>query len=179
MKAICLAALAILVYTLVVTVGARSYKTDRRALVMTMTFACSLMALAVLWYATPADLGFLPAQLLAEPPWLDGAATLFFFSSAFFGGVLQLYNLADRGFSLRILIDTLESDAGTTDIDDILTGYSRGRGMAWMYHKRLDGMLQGGFVRAEQDSILLTPKGARKAAIFAALRRFSRLELAE
>jgi hypothetical protein len=165
--------------TLVLFVAAtlllRTLRTPHRVRVLTLAYAVCMAILVALWRWAPDDLGFLPALLLTEPRWLDFAATLFFFSAAFFGGVLQLYNLADRGFSLRILIDAMESPA-TGDVDRLMANYSRGQGISWMYRKRMEGLLAGGLIERSNASIVLTAKGARAAALFSALRDFLRVE---
>jgi hypothetical protein len=101
---------------------------------------------------------------------------LFFFSAAFFGGVLQIYNLADRGLSLRILIDFAEADSRFIDIDWLIANYGGGKGLAWMYEKRIAGMLETNLVERKAEMIELTSKGARAAAVLFAVRRFLRLE---
>lgn len=178
MKAILLAAAMTLVLFVVATLLLRTIRTPRRVRALTLGYAVCLALLAALWCSTPDDLGFLPAALLTEPRWLDFTAALFFFTAAFFGGVLQLYNLADRGFSLRILIDAMESPA-TGDIDRMMANYSRGQGISWMYRKRMDGLLAGGIVTVSGGAVALTPKGTRAAALFSALRDFLRVERAE
>lgn len=159
------------------TLALRYQQSPHRARQLTLCYLACLVALALLWRQTPDDLGFLAPGLLAEPRWLDFAAMLFYFSAAFFGGILQLYNLADRGFSLRILIDLMEAPE-SPDVDRLMAGYSRGRGISWMYRKRIDDLLAGGFIRKENRSLVLTPKGAALAMLFARLRRFFRLQAA-
>jgi hypothetical protein len=176
MKAICLAGAMTLVLSALVTLAFRLRQSEHRARRMTIIYVLCLAILALVWRETPDDLGFLSPLLLAEPRWLDFASALFFFSAAFFGGVLQLYNLADRGFSLRILTDIMESPAATRDVQQMMANYSRGQGLSWMYRKRMEDLVAGGFVRRSDDSILLTPKGARLAAVFAGLRHFFRLD---
>lgn len=178
MKAICLAGAMTAVLLVVVTFGFRLRQSAHRARQMTIIYFFCVAILAVVWRETPDDLGFLARSLFAEPRWLDFLATLFFFSAAFFGGVLQLYNLADRGFSLRLLIDIMECPAGTADVDYLMTNYSRGRGIGWMYRKRINGMIERGFARRSGGSILLAPKGAVTAALFISLRRFLRVDAA-
>jgi hypothetical protein len=123
-------------------------------------------ALIVLsWSITYRDLGILPSSLLTEPPWLDLGVSLFLFSAAFFGGILQLYNLADRGFSLRFLIDLLER--GTcASASELMDGYSAGKGIGWMYGKRLHGLLDKNFIEERPGKIALTAKGEAAAAFF-------------
>jgi predicted transcriptional regulator len=134
-----------------------------------------LLLLALVWSVVPLDCGFLPTATVIEPPWFGLLLCVFFFSAAFFGGILQLYNLTDRGFSLRILIDCLETPGGALGVDRLLKGYSGGRGMQWMYDKRIAGMLESGLVVAADDKIVLTAAGRRLAERFARLRQFLKM----
>jgi hypothetical protein len=101
---------------------------------------------------------------------------LFFFSAAFFGGALQLYNLADRGFSLRILIDIEQRNSHTADAEWLVANYGGGKGLTWMYGKRIEGLLETKFVDRKAEMLELTSKGERAADVFLAVRRFLRLE---
>ena len=176
MKAIIVAAAMTLVLLQVVTLAFRLHPTQERAKQMTLLyFGCAVVA-ALAWLITPLDLGFLAPSLLIEPRWLDLSLMLFFFSSAFFGGVLQLYNLADRGFSLRILIDLDAATPCSGGVDALVKTYGGGQGLTWMYGKRLHGLLTGDFVRRNGDTLELTPRGRRTAEMFDAAHRFLRLD---
>src|SRR5205085_2060618 len=96
----------------------------------------------LVFLATPANLGFLPVWMGDGSPPLELGFGMFVYVSGFFGGVLQLYNLADRGFSLRILIDIAESSTGEMNVAQVCEAYSHGQGLAWMYQKRLDGLVE-------------------------------------
>jgi hypothetical protein len=176
MKSILLAAGMTLILMVLVTVLFRHLSANRARNATALYFFAAVV-LALLWWSTPSDLGFLPPPLVAEPPWLDAFAAEFFFAAAFWGGILQLYNLADRGFSLRILIDLLETDRADADVNWILHGYSRGQGLDWMYRKRLTGMLGSGLVTLEEDLVVLTERGCKAATIFKTLRRLSKLDV--
>jgi len=143
---------------------------------MTLIYLGCVILAALIWFATSVDLGFLAPSLLIEPGWLDFSLMLFFFSAAFFGGALQLYNLADRGFSLRILIDVEETDSDAVDADWLVANYAGGRGLTWMYGKRIEGLLETKLVDRKADMIELTSKGERAAAVLLAIHRFLRLE---
>src|SRR6516165_6157728 len=146
MKAICLASAMTVVLLIVVTFCFRLSPSAHRARQMLFAYLFCLAALVALWFATADDLGLLGRSLLTQPAWLDFAATLFFFSAGFFGGALQLYNLCDRGFSLRILVDMLEAPTDTVDINYLTGNYSNGRGLVWMYHKRIDDIVAARFI---------------------------------
>ena len=176
MKAVILATAMTIVLLVIVTLVLRFHPTPRRARQMMLSYFACLIGTALVWFATSADLGFLAQSLLIEPPWLDLSLMLFFFSAAFFGGVLQLYNLADRGLSLRILIDFAEVDPRIIDTDWLIANYGGGKGLAWMYEKRIAGMLETNLVERRASTIALTSKGARTAAVLFAVRRFLRLE---
>jgi superfamily II helicase len=60
-------------------------------------------------------------------------------------------------------------------LDDVMQGYSAGRGIAWMYAKRLEDMQSAGLVKLEGESLILTPKGQRVAKLFARLQEFARV----
>jgi hypothetical protein len=143
---------------------------------MLFVYLLCLALLVALWFATPDDLGLLDRSLLAEPAWLDFAAALFFFSAGFFGGTLQLYNLCDRGFSLRILIDLLEAPTGAVDVNYLTANYSSGRGLVWMYRKRIDDIIAARFIDQVDKRIVLTEKGGMFADLFINARRVLGLE---
>jgi uncharacterized membrane protein len=176
MKAICLASAMTVVLLVLVTLCFRLYPSAHRARQMLLLYLFCLAVLVALWFATPDDLGFIGRSLLAQPAWLDFAATLFFFSAGFFGGVLQLYNLCDRGFSLRILIDMLEAPTSAVDADYLTANYSSGRGLGWMYRKRIDDIIAARFVDQVNKRITLTAKGEVFADVFMIARRVLGLE---
>ena len=176
MKAIILATATAIILLVVVTIAFRFYQTAQRARQMTLIYLGCVILSALIWFATPVDVGFLAPSLLIEPGWLDFSLMLFFFSAAFFGGALQLYNLADRGFSLRILIDVEETNSDVVDADWLVANYAGGRGLTWMYGKRIEGLLETKLVDRKAEMIELTSKGERAAAVLLAVRRFLRLE---
>ena len=176
MKAICLASAMTVVLLVLVTFCFRLYPSAHRARQMLFVYLFCLVVLVALWFATPDDLGFIGRSLLAEPAWLDFAATLFFFSVGFFGGVLQLYNLCDRGFSLRILTDMLEAPTSAVNVDYLTANYSSGRGLGWMYRKRIDDIIAARFVDQVNKQITLTAKGEIFADVFMIARRVLGLE---
>jgi hypothetical protein len=176
MKAICLASAMTVVLLVLVTFCFRLYPSAHRARQMLFVYLFCLAALVAHWFATPDDLGFLDRSLLAEPAWLDFAAALFFFSAGFFGGALQLYNLCDRGFSLRILVDMFEAPTGAVDVDYLTANYSSGRGLVWMYRKRIDDIIAARFIDQVNKRIALTAKGELFADLFINARRVLGLE---
>jgi hypothetical protein len=175
MKSILLAAVATVAVAAAVTVTFRAFPGPRRAAAMMRTFLVGLPILVGAWAVTPDDLGFLPATLLAEPRWFDLAACLFFFAAAFGGGLLQLYNLADRGLSLRILADLAGAAEGAMTVDELAAQYGGGHGLASMYDKRLDGLIEHRLVVVDGGHVGLTARGRFCAERLAGLRRFLRL----
>jgi hypothetical protein len=175
MKAIVMATAATAVVAVIVTIGFRRAGTARGAGVMLKVFAGCAPALVTGWFVTPDDLGFLPRTLVAEPAWLDLVGCLFFYTASFGGGLLQLYNLADRGLSLRILAELQAAAGHAMTADDIAARYSDGRGLAWMYDKRLDGLVGHRLVVVEGGEVVLTGRGRLVASCFAWMRRFLRL----
>ena len=176
MKSIILATAMTIVLLAVVTIALRLHQTTQRAKRMTLIYFGCVILLALTLFATSADLSFLSPSLLIEPEWLDFSLMLFFFTAAFFGGVLQLYNLADRGFSLRILIDVEQTDSHAIDAEWLVANYGGGKGLTWMYGKRIEGLLETKLVDRKAEMLELTSKGVRVADVFLAVRRFLRLE---
>jgi hypothetical protein len=175
MKAIILATAMTIVLLAVVTIALRFYQTAQRAKQMTLIYFGCVILLVLAWFTTSFNLGFLAPSLLIEPGWLDFSLMLFFFTAAFFGGALQLYNLADRGFSLRILID-VEQTTQAINADWLVANYGGGKGLTWMYGKRIEGLLETKLVDRKAEMLELTSKGERAADVFLAVRRFLRLE---
>jgi len=143
---------------------------------LTVAFLCAWAALPLLWWATPDDLGLLPAWLQTEPRWLDLLTMQFYFFAAYFGGALQLYNLADRGLSLRVLIDIVERPQHMWSADRVVESYSCGQGLRWMYGKRMRDLRANGLVLVDAGVVSLTERGRRSAEVFFTLRRLFGLE---
>jgi hypothetical protein len=175
MKAITLAAMGIVAVAVAVTIRFRRGRDAPGAGAMVKIFVWFIPPLIVAWSLTPDDLGFLPRTALAEPRWLDLAGCLFFYAAAFGGGLLQLYNLTGRGLSLRILIELRAAGGRPLTVDEIGERYSDGRGLAWMYARRLDGLLRCRLVVEDGREVSLTGRGRSWAERFARLRRFLRL----
>jgi len=176
MKAILLALAAGALLLAVATWRLRRVPDGKGAAKLLTVFLIILPVLAVTHVITPPDLGFLPATLQIPLPAIDFAFCLFLYTAGFFGGALQLYNLAERGFSLRILIDILHAPLGTMTLDDVMEGYGAGRGITWMYGKRIDGMRAAGLAVAAGDRMVLTERGRRVARLFSRLQNFARVE---
>ncbi len=176
MKAIFLASAMCLVYLALVTVAFRLAASGaKRARLMTLLFLGTLPILVTLHLLTPPDLGFIPPALV-ENPEVELALLVFLYSSSFLGGVLQLYNLADRGFSLRIAIDISQSHVDGMTVTDVIQSYSDGKGINWMYQKRIDDLVELKLVEIEDDRVTATPEGLQVAARFSWLRNFIRVE---
>jgi hypothetical protein len=175
MKAVLIAAFAELLLLTCVSALLRAGVAQRRARLLLIVFVSVLPVLLSVHLLTPPGLGFLGAGLVTPIAWVDLAFAVFLYSAGFFGGILQLYNLADRGFSLRILIDILEAPAKAMTLDDVMKGYSAGRGIGWMYAKRLQDLQRAGLARVEGERLALTPKGLRVAKIFTRLQEFARV----
>jgi hypothetical protein len=163
-------------YLAAVTVLFRVCRPQRRAVAMLKLFVASLPAFVAAYMLLPADLWLLP-PFLVEPLWpVDLAFGLFVYLAGFFGGSLQLYNLAERGFSLRILMDIVEAPTGVMTHEDVRRGYSRGRGIRWMFEKRIADMQSGNMVQIRNGRIMAQARGGRLATVAARVREFLHLE---
>ena len=175
MKGLLLAAAGSLSCVLAVTVLFRAATASRRAAAMLYVFLATVPLYVAAYALTPADLGWLPDWLVEQRAFLCGAFGLFVHAALFFGGWLQVYNLAERGFSLRILIDIDEAPGGALSAHDEEARYGGGRGMRWMFDKRIEGLVSAGLVTQRADRLVATDKGARAARLFGGLRAFLRI----
>lgn len=175
MKAIVLAGLTALVFTAVMTVAFRMLPIRQRAVFLGRLWLASVPVLLVVYVLTPPSLWILPEVMQDDPAWFGPIFCVGLWFAGFFGGVLQLYQLTERGMSLRMLIDVAEAGEAGLDVDGMMTGYSRGQGIAWMYQKRLDGLLEQRVVTLEDGQIVNGPRGRRLALMFGRLRRLLRL----
>jgi hypothetical protein len=172
-KSLLLAGAATATSVLAVTMIFQSRRVERRAATMVTLFVITLPVFALVHLVTPRDLGFLPVWLTEPSRGADLVFGLVLYTAVFLGGVLQLYNLADRGFSLRILIDL--DELGPMSVAAVAKAYGAGQGIAWMYGKRLDGLLRQGLVHLDEDVVRLSGSGGRTARVFDGLQRFLRL----
>lgn len=170
MKSIVLASASGLIDVALITAVFRLSTVKRRVATMVGVFLGSAPFFVAVHLWTPPDLGVLPVALAESARALDLAFGLLLFTAGFFGGILQVYNLADRGFSLRILIDLHESPRGVLTVAEIAQSYSRGRGLQWMYDKRIDGLIERELVQVDGDVVRSTARGERAAAVFGWLR---------
>ena len=176
MKALLLALGCSLLYALLITLVFRTIALRERAAVMCRLFLATVPVYLALYALTPADLGVL-APWLVEPRYVPaGLFGLFIHGALFFGGWLQIYNLAERGFSLRILTDIDESPERALSAAEIEARYGGGRGMGWMLDKRVQGVVETGMATLDDGRLRLTPKGARAAWVFGRLRALLRLD---
>jgi hypothetical protein len=60
---------------------------------------------------------------------------------------------------------------------EMTRAYAAGKGLNWMYNKRLDGLVATGLARWVGDSIQITPKGASLAWLFSRLKTYARAHL--
>jgi len=141
MKNLAFLVVACALYTVLVTAVLRwGSPQDRAALMMRLC----LLWLVPLYFAfklTSAGLCLLPSVPGLILPY-DFVWFLVPYTAAIWGGILQLYNVAERGFSLRILIDIDESPRYILGLEDILRSYGAGKGIAWMLQKRVDDLVQ-------------------------------------
>jgi len=132
-----------------------------------------VLALLLLYthYSTSGNLGFLPDDGLQSHS-IDIIVCVFFYIASISGGWIQLYNLADRGLSLRILIDILGSKQEGLNVDEVSARYSESKGIRWMYQKRLNDLAKLELIEILEGQVSLTSKGKKTGVIFRMLRKF-------
>lgn len=176
MKAVFLPLAVGLLLFVAVSARLRSTPTREPARALLGLYLTLLPVLLFAYLLTPADLGFLSPQFIAPSLPIELGFAVFLYSAGFFGGLLQLYNLADRGLSLRMLIDIVESPRVAMTTDEVANNYSDGRGIKWMYEKRLDGITYTGLAYKEKNQLVLTARGKKVAWLLARLQRVARVD---
>jgi hypothetical protein len=176
MKAIVLAGVTGLMFLLVMTVALRARRVGRKAAFLLELWVVSVPILLGVYLLTPPGLWLLPTAVQDDPDWFGPLFCLGLWFAGFFGGILQLYNLTERGMSLRMLIDLAEAGERGLSVDEVMRGYSRGQGMTWMYQKRLVGLLDQGLVRLDGDLLVNTRRGRWLAVTSSWLRRMFGLD---
>ena len=171
-----LAGCATLVYLGLMTLLFRLTLPKSRALALLQLFAATLPVLALAHLLTPANLWVLPPMLVNPNAWVDVGFTVFLYGAAFFGGSLQLYNLAERGFSLTLMMDVARSGDQGMSLEDVRRCYSQGHGISWMFQKRIDDMQAGNLVTIEGGDVVVQERGARIARIAGWVRDFMHLD---
>jgi hypothetical protein len=171
MKAILLAGVMALAFLVVMTAVFRCWQTRQRAVLLVRLWLASVPILLVAYALTPPSLWLLPAEVQDDPAWFGPIFCLGLWFAGFFGGIIHLYNLAERGMSLRMLIDV--SEAGGSGLDQIgmMTAYSGGQGITWMYDKRLADLQEQQLVHVEDGVLVTSPRGRSVARLFGRLRR--------
>lgn len=163
MKPIIIALIAEMTCFIIFTICLRIFPTKQRAKLITGCFFAVLPLVIILHHLlTPREESVL-------------LFSIFIYTAGFFGGLLQLYNLADRGFSLRILIDIDEAPSQQMSLDEIMTDYSQGRGIKWMYAKRIEDMKSQELMIISDGIVSNTGKGEKVANLFGRLRRLYKL----
>ncbi|MFY9314144.1 MAG: hypothetical protein WAO95_01135 [Burkholderiales bacterium] len=160
----------------VVTLIFRTQSVSDRAALIVRIYVTILPVLYFAYTLTPAELRYLPSWPdLAMPN--DFRWVFALYSVAIFGGLLQLYNLTERGFSLRILIDILSSPTEALDTDQVILRYSDGKGVDWMFQKRVGGLQEHAMILVEGEQAYLTPRGRFFGTAYMYLRRVLGLPL--
>jgi hypothetical protein len=177
MKGILIATALSILFATSIFIVFRFWLPKRRAAFILKFYFASLPILVVFLVLTPADCWFLPEWLTEGNILLDWIFAFFVYSSSVFGGWMQLYNLADRGLSLRILIDGLESPNRRIDAEFVENFYGAGKGIQWMYAKRLADIERLDLVVRNGRDFVLSPKGAKNACLIGKLRFFYSLPL--
>lgn len=174
-KSLLLASAACVADLAIITAVFRLADVDRKVRLMGYVFLATLPFFIAAHVTTPANLGLLPQALVEPSRGVDLGFGIFIYGAAFFGGILQIYNLGERGLSLRMLIDIDESPRGSLTADELFRGYSHGHGIEWMYERRLAGLLHHGLIHIDGGQVRNSRAGQTAAVRFAQVQAFLRL----
>ena len=180
MKSIILTSLLSAIFFIAMTLFLRFYMGNLKVKGLLIIYSIFFIILIYLNFITSDDLGFLSSNYISGNFYFDLVFSLFIFTAVFFGGFLQLYNLVDRGLSLRMLIDIKDSSSPRgLSAKEMVTSYSAGQGICWMYQKRISGMACSGLIIEKDKKLILTKKGNHIAHLFKWMRLKIYLEIEE
>ena len=137
---------------------------------MVASFAPTVPIYLLLYVVTPADLGFLPPRSsggLAPRP-RNGLVlqVLLFLTAGLF------YSHADRSITVRLLIELARAPQQRLTLAQMQAVC----GVEVLMQDRLDIMLQNGFLIAQGDRFVLTPKGWLGGCVGPVARRLLRMK---
>ncbi len=145
---------------------------QRRFRTLCTVFAVGAVGFTVSYLQmSPAVFGLPPNR---TEPWTEFLNGFYLYSFWFFGVFVQLYSLADRGFSLTMLTDLLSEGSVIRTRQEIKAGYASGKGTAYVKHKRMAQIIHGGFIRREQDGYRDTRLGRRVGRFLLTLQQLYR-----
>jgi hypothetical protein len=125
----------------------------------------ALAAYGLVWLIASVALGLTSAGALVA-----GACLIGFLGLAY----MQVFSLTVRGFSLRIMGDIAEH--GPRTFEEIIRGYSGGRGLDWMFEKRVAALESLGILRREGECMTLQgPLGVWAARLGVWTKRFLKM----
>ena len=127
--------------------------------------APALVAYGLAWLIAMLGLG-----LTSAAQCLAGLSMIGFLSL----GYMQVFSLTVRGFSLRIMGDITER--GPLSFEEIIRGYSGGRGLDWMFEKRVVALESLRLVQREDEYLVLVgPLGVWAALLGVWTKRFLKM----
>ena len=66
---------------------------------------------------------------------------------------MECFSMVCRGFSMRIITDIHKNNG--LRVEEIISGYSDGRGIEWLLKKRIDGLVKFGFLIQNNNKLLV------------------------
>lgn len=138
---------------------------------MVMCFGPTVPLYLILYYVTPADLGFLSGEF-AEADWRLGLGNglvvhvLLFLTAALF------YYHADRSITVRLLIELARAPEQRLTLAEMQAMC----GVEVLMQDRLDIMVLNGFLAARGDRFVLTPKGWIGGSVGLVARKILRMK---
>lgn len=138
---------------------------------MVTSFAPTVPIYLLLYYVTPADLGFLPPGFVGLDWRLSLANGLIVHALLFLTAGL-FYSHADRSITIRLLIELARAPEQRLTLAEMQAMC----GVEVLMQDRLDIMMQNGFLIASGDRFVLTRKGWVGSSVGRVARRILRIK---
>lgn len=138
---------------------------------MLACFVPTVPLYALLYWTSPADLGFLPSQFIGAG-WRLGLANGLAVQVLLFLTAGLFYSHADRSITVRLLIELARAPQQRLTLEEMQATC----GVEVLMQERLDIMLANGFLVARGDRFVLTPKGWIGGSVGLVARKILRLK---
>lgn len=138
---------------------------------MVASFAPTVPIYLLLYYVTPADLGFLPSGFVGAD-WRLGLSNGLLLHVLLFLTAGLFYSHADRSITIRLLIELARAPEQRLTLSEMQAMC----GVEVLMQDRLDIMLQNGFLTARGDRFALTRKGWVGGSVGRVARRVLRIK---
>lgn len=147
-------------------------RVPKKFVAMSLLFVPTFPLLAILYLATPPDLGILPRPASRTPVALGLSLTMFIHVLMYCTGVMFFFHF-DRSITLRILSEFEQAEGRYLSLARLQEMYN----LDVLLRGRLEALVRNNYVTVEGDRYRLTPKGWMFARVMGLSRKVFPLKM--